>query len=319
MVGRRADARGARACGPLSRRSDDATTPDGTGPYAVGVTVLMFAETLVDLVCPEPVTRPADASAFVPRLGGSGARTAVAAASRGAHVALAGGVGDDEWGSWLRGRLEDAGVDLTWFRLVAGERTPVAFRTVDGDGNERADLYGQSLDRAMDAVRPRIAEAVDATDGVWISALAHAGEREGQLADAARARAAERDRPVVLDLDLDPDRIASRDAVAALVASLPGTALVVATVRDARTAVREDDPAAAAEALVAAGAGMAVVVGDDAAVLRGAGVDRAVAVAGGPADRADLVGSLVAALDASGWYPAAVAAELPRAVVATPA
>ncbi|MGE4424957.1 MAG: carbohydrate kinase family protein [Solirubrobacteraceae bacterium] len=278
------------------------------------MTVLMFAETLVDLVCPEPVSRPADASTFVPRLGGAGARTAVAAASRGAHVALAGGVGDDEWGAWLRGRLEDAGVDLTWFRLVAGERTPVAFRTVDAGGAHHSDLYGQSLDRAMDAVRPRIAEAVDATDGVWISAVAYVGERERQLADAARRRAVERDRPVVLDLDLDPERITTRETIDEVVAALEGVELVIATGRDAEIAVREADPAAAADALVAVGARIAVVIGTDAAVLRGAGVDRTIPVDGEVAERATIVGALVAALDASGWYPAAVAAELPRAI-----
>ncbi len=285
----------------------------------------MLGETLVDLVCEQPVDRLTDAPSFVPRFGGAVAGAAVHAARRGARTALAGGVGDDDWGSWLRGRLEAEGVDLTWFRQVAGERTPVAFRTVDAAGEAHADLYGQSLDLVMDAVRPRIAEAVDACDGLFLSAATWAqpaDARERQVAEAALQRARDLDRPVVVDLDVGGDRFVARDGARAAAAALvPGAALVVVRPRDAVRVTAEDDPAAAAAVLLDRGAGIVVVGDAGGGVVRGPGIDLTVgAPVGAPAAvdptgvDAALAGTLLAALELSAWYPAAVAAALPDAV-----
>jgi len=286
----------------------------------------MLGEALVDLVCERPVTRLVDAPAFAPRFGGAVAGTAVHAARRGARVALAGGVGDDEWGGWLREQLEREGVDLTWFRQVAGERTPVAFRTVDPAGEPHADLYGQSLDLVMDAVRPRIAEAVDATDGVLVSAATWAqgaDARERQVAEAALRRARELERPIVVLLDVGPERFVARDDARTATAELvAGTGLVIASPREALRVTAEQDAAAAAEVLRDRGATLAVVGDRTGAVVRGPGVDRAVGPAAGtePVDPtgsdAAFAGALLAALELSGWYPAAVAAALPDAVLA---
>lgn len=284
----------------------------------------MLGEALVDLVCDEPVARLADAPSFAPRFGGTVARTAVAAARRGARVALAGGVGDDEWGGWLRERLEEERVDLTWFRQVAGERTPVAFRTTDPAGDAHVDLYDQSLDLVMDAVRPRIAEAVDACDGVYVSAATWAladDSRERQVAAGALRRARDQGRSIVVALDVAPDRFvtreAARDAADALVT---GAALVIARPADAQRVTGTADPAAAAQVLVDRGAALAAVGDHHGAVVRGSGVGTAVAGAGpdarGPGDDAAFAGALLAALELSGWYPAAVAAGLADAVAA---
>ena len=56
------------------------------------------------------------------------------AARAGARVALAGGAGADDWGRWLRNRLEDEGVDVSLFELVEGRQTPLAVVAVAADG-----------------------------------------------------------------------------------------------------------------------------------------------------------------------------------------
>ena len=64
--------------------------------------------------------RSARRSRSRPSFGGALANVAVAAAREGAEVELAGGVGDDPWGDWLRERLAAEGVGLRWFSSVRG-------------------------------------------------------------------------------------------------------------------------------------------------------------------------------------------------------
>src|SRR5687768_11552941 len=62
--------------------------------------------------------------------GGKGANQAVAAARLGAEVSFVGCVGDDEHGRLAVAGLEEAGVDLSGLRRVAGEPTGIALITV---------------------------------------------------------------------------------------------------------------------------------------------------------------------------------------------
>jgi sugar/nucleoside kinase (ribokinase family) len=96
-------------------------------PTPSGKPILCFGEAIVDLVCEEEVAGLGDATHFKPYFGGALANVAVSAARHGAPVALAGGVGDDAWGNWLRDRLRAEGVSLRWFSAVPGLQTPVAF------------------------------------------------------------------------------------------------------------------------------------------------------------------------------------------------
>src|SRR5207245_655864 len=88
------------------------------------VRTLCIGEALVDLVAEAP-------ERFVPHPGGAVANVAVAAARRGARVALAGAAGDDRWGRWLRERLAAERVELDWFVLDGAAPTTIAFVTVD--------------------------------------------------------------------------------------------------------------------------------------------------------------------------------------------
>ena len=143
--------------------------------------------------------------------------------------------------------------------------------------------------------------------------LTHARARAG-----AGARPAGRRRPEPAPAPLaHPARAA--DAVAR--AACRGAFLVKCNRAEARLLTGEDDPARAAEALLAGGAQHVVVtLGADGALLRGAGP--APDVPGVPARPVDatgagdaVIGVLLARLARAGFYPAALAAALPEAAV----
>jgi sugar/nucleoside kinase (ribokinase family) len=278
---------------------------------------LCLGEALVDLVCERPVDSPAQADAFVPRFGGDVANAAVNAARRGGRVALAGGAGDDAWGTWLRDRLAAEGVGTEWFELLPGVSTKVAFVTVDSGGEPSFQFYG-------DGVAPQgVPAAMGACDALFFTSNTLLGEQERMLALTARRQALDEGKPVVLDANLRPARWAAADAAVATVQGcVPGTALLKCNRAEARTLTSRDDPAAAAEALVELGAQAAVVtLGAGGALLRGAGGDRD--IPGVPASPVDTTGAgdavsgvLLARLGAAGFDLAVLPGALEEAVEA---
>jgi len=282
---------------------------------------LCVGEALVDLVCEHPVDALVQADAFVPHFGGAAATVAVTAARRGADVALAGGVGDDAWGHWLRGRLEAEGVALDHFIIGGAVHTPVAFVTLDGQARPALTVYGEAPGAALGGLGERMADAVDAADALFMSSATLVGEPERAVTLAARERAMAAGKPVVLDPDLRLDRWRSTSAAVEVVGDcVPGSFLVKANAEEARALTGEEDPSAAAASLLAAGAQHVVLtLGADGALLRGGGLDRD--VRGVPARPVDTTGAgdavtgvLLAALARTGFYPAALAAMLPDAV-----
>ncbi|HEU4976214.1 MAG TPA: PfkB family carbohydrate kinase [Baekduia sp.] len=284
---------------------------------------LCVGEALVDLVCETPARSLAEAASFVPHFGGAVANVAVTAAQRGADVALAGGVGDDAWGRWLRERLAEEGVGLDWFTATPDARTPIAFVTVDAGGEPAFTIYGESLQTALATLGDRLLEAVDACDALFISSNTMVGDGERELTLAARERALAAGKPVVLDPNLRLHRWRSTAAAANVVgACVRGSFLVKCNALEAQALTGERDVEAAAASLLAAGAQHVVVtLGADGALLRGGGLDRV--VPGVPASPINTTGAgdavsgvLLAALGRTGFYPAALAAMLPDAVEA---
>jgi fructokinase len=282
---------------------------------------LCLGEALVDLICERPVRALAEADNFVPHFGGATANVALVASrtARGT-AALAGGAGDDTWGPWLIGKLRAAGVDLTWFRLMAGQHTPVAFVAIDGSGDATYQIYGDAISMALEGVADRLPEAVEACDGLFFGSNTLVGERERALTRAARDRALALGKPVIFDPNLRLHRwpdVAS--AAAAANACVPGALLVRCNREEAEILTGRSDPAAAADALLAAGAAQAIVsLGADGALLRGSvaavapGVPARVRSTVGAGDC--LTGVLLARLTEGGYDPAALAEALPEAV-----
>jgi fructokinase len=283
--------------------------------------ILCVGEALVDLVCERPVSSVSEADAFVPHFGGAIANVAVVAARRGAEVALAGAVGADAWGGWLRERLIAEGVDLTWFDRREDVATPVAFVTIDGDARPSSVIYGDGLRTAVTGLGDRLVEAVEACDALFFASGTLVAEEERALTLRARDHALGAGKPVILDPNLRLDRWRSRSAAVEVVGPCVEAAfLVKCNAAEARALTGELEVEAAAASLLAAGAQHVVVtLGADGALLRGGGLDRT--VRGVPAQPIDdtgagdaVTGVLLAALARTGFYPAALAALLPDAV-----
>ena len=283
---------------------------------------LCFGEAIVDLICQRPVASLAEADAFVAHQGGVSANVAVTAARAGASVALAGGAGDDAWGAWLKDRLDAEGVGLDWFRLAAGQRTGLAFVTVDVHGEPSYELHGDGIAATIAGLKKRLVEAVDESDALYFSSNVLAGKAEAALATAARERALELGRPFVFDANIRLGRwdASSGRAGAACGACVPGAFLVKCNAAEGRMMTGETHPEKAAASLLAAGAQHVIVtLGPQGAILRAKTLRRD--VAGRPAKVRSTVGAgdvlagvVLAALGKTDFYPPAIAAALPDAV-----
>lgn len=282
--------------------------------------VLCLGEAIVDLVCERPVETVGEADAFVPRFGGAAANVAVWAARQGAAVELAGGAGADDWGTWLRGRLEAEGVGTRWFGLVAGCATPLAVVTIAPDGEPAFTIYGDGIRATVEAVVPRLEEAVDACDALFFGSNTLVADRERALTMGAANRARQRGIPIVFDPNLRLRRWPSTAAaVEAALACVPGALLVKLNRAEAQLLSGEEDVERAATALVEAGARLVLVtLGPEGAILRGElradaeGVPARVVSTVGAGDA--LAGVVLARLALAGFYPPAAAAALPEAV-----
>jgi fructokinase len=284
--------------------------------------VLCLGDALVEMICERPVASLAEAEMFVPHFGGSGASIALMAARAGARMALAGGVGDEEWGDWLRGQLERSGVDLRHFKLIEDMPTALALTTLDNTGEPTRRVYGEVMATVVNALWGGVEEAVEGCGGLYISTGTLVGEAERQVTMKARERALALGHPVIFDPRLQLRRWSSKaDAAASANACVPGALLVRASAEDARLMTGEDDLERASLALRKAGARNVVITdGSGGAILRGkirldvAGVPARVVSKIGTADA--LMATLLARLQVTGFYEPAIAAALKQAMAA---
>jgi sugar/nucleoside kinase (ribokinase family) len=234
---------------------------------------IVVGEALVDLVCEQPVSSPAQARSFTAHVGGAPANVAVAAARAGAAVALAGGVGDDAWGAWLSERLAAEGVDLRWFARAPGVRTPLAFVRVDAAAEPHFEFVGDHLAPGVPALAGTIAGAVAPAPAVTLTTNTLLAEDERAVSHAARDAALRHGVPLLFDPNLRLDRWpAVGDAVAAARACIEGAFLVKANRAETALLTGESDPLAGAATLRAAGArNVVVTLGADGALLLGDG------------------------------------------------
>lgn len=96
---------------------------------------------------------------FATYAGGKGANQAVAAARMGGRVAMVGRVGDDSFGSELRGGLEREGIDVGHVEAVAGTSSGIALITVQQDGQNTIVI----APGANGTLTPRDIEAAEGT------------------------------------------------------------------------------------------------------------------------------------------------------------
>jgi fructokinase len=287
--------------------------------------VLALGDARVDLICERWVDDLSEASSFVPHFGGAMANLAAVAAAAGVPVALAGAAGADEWGEWLRERLVRQGVDVSLFELHPEVQTQLALVTVNRHGEPRSKVYGDASQSVARILGPDVQRAVSESAALLISSNSLVGADEREVTMQARQAALELERPVIFDAHLRLDRWRSRaDAAASANACVPRALLVRATAAEAAVMTGEDDPEAAASALVKAGARLVVLtLGAQGAILRGElranapGVPARVLSTIGAGGM--FTGTLVGRLAESRFYPPAVAAALRDAVAAAAA
>jgi sugar/nucleoside kinase (ribokinase family) len=283
---------------------------------------LCMGEALVDLVCEKPVASLAEADTFTRHFGGATANVAVHMARLGAPTLLAGGAGDDPFGHWLRERLEQEGVDVSFFGLRPDTPTPVALATVDPSGEPSFTIHGEDIPSVVH-LADRVDEAVAAADALFFVSDTLLGDDQREVTMRARERALAKDKPVLVDANFRLHRWRSRaDAAATVNACVPGAFLVRANAAEAELLTGESEPERAATALLKAGARLVLLsLGAKGAMLRGAmrrdaaGVPVEVRSTIGAGDA--LTGTLLGRLALADFYPPVAAVGLPDAVAAS--
>lgn len=121
--------------------------------------IVCLGELLIDMFPAEVGKKLTEVSAFRPKPGGAPANVAVAAARLGAQSAFIGKVGDEDFGRFLAGVLQQEGVNIAGMRFDAEARTTMAFLAMPDVNsydivfyrNPGADtrLRAEELDRAL--------------------------------------------------------------------------------------------------------------------------------------------------------------------------
>jgi fructokinase len=283
--------------------------------------VLFLGETLVDLICEHSVDNWTQADSFVPHCGGAPTNAAIVAARCGTSVALAGGVGDDQWGRWLEDRLRAEKIDLRWWKRLPAVQTGVAFDVIDPLGVPDFLIYGQGVESVLEALEPELEEAIASCTAVELGSNTLVGERELAISMRARELALGSGKPLIVDVNLRLGRWDSpAQAVNSVLALCAGAFLAKVSRDEARLLSGESEPARAGDTLCAQLGARVVVVtlGAEGALIRG---EISAETPGAAAEVVDttgagdaLLGVLVSALAQSGFDPRAAGLSLPLAV-----
>ncbi len=175
--------------------------------------VLSFGEALVDFLPSRMGARLREIDHYTRCLGGAPANLAYGVAMLGGRSAFMGRCGDDEFGYYLREKLQGAGVDVTGVTHTLEARTGIVFIEIDEKGERSFTFY-----RHPSADSTITAADVD-LDVVRKSAIVHSGTnlmtlpgpREANL--LVLSEAAEAGRLVSLDANIrlhhwpDPDAV----------------------------------------------------------------------------------------------------------------
>jgi 5-dehydro-2-deoxygluconokinase len=201
----------------------------------------------------------AEVETFAKYLGGTATNVAVQAALLGSRTAVVTKVGDDPFGPYVRSALERFGVDPRWVGTDPALRTPIVFCEVHPPEHFPLLFYRQPKAPDMNlTVEDFDAEAVLGARLFWITGTGLSDEpsRSTLLELIARRSPA----PTVLDLDYRPMFWWSREEAGRwLLAALGHVTIAIGNTEEAEVAVGEQDPRAAAEALLDRGVELAVI------------------------------------------------------------
>lgn len=193
-------------------------------------------------------------------LGGSAANVAVAAARLGRSTALVSRTGDDPFGTYLHEALKDFGVDDRWVTPVAAYPTPVTFCEIFPPDDFPLYFYRRpkAPDLEIHAEELDLA-AVRAAGIFWVTGTG-LSEEPSRSATLAALQARAKSGPTVFDLDWRPMFWQDPDAARPYYReALRHTTVAVGNLDECEVATGVREPAACAEALLAAGVELAVV------------------------------------------------------------
>jgi fructokinase len=285
----------------------------GSGP------LICVGEALVDLICPDPLDDPAEATRFEVHFGGALANVAVAARRAGAETELAGGCGDDEWGRHLRDRLTAEDVGLAFHAVIPGAPTPFAFATLDQRSEPSFRVHEEGIEEGIASLADRVEELVATAGAIVVGSNTLPGESSREITFEICRAAALAGTPVVLDPNLRPGRWADLDLARRLSLELADSAaLLKCNSAEARWLAGLDpdaDLGEAAEALLQEGPDVVVITaGPGPAIARGActgEVDPPTVEVVSPLGAGDVfLGTLAAGLHESGWRLAETASAM---------
>nr|MBA3530136.1 5-dehydro-2-deoxygluconokinase [Propionibacteriaceae bacterium] len=225
-----------------------------------GLEVLTFGRSGVDIYPQQIGVGLEDVQTFGKYLGGTTANVAVAAARLGRRSAIITGVGNDPFGRFVRRALRELGVDDSHVVVNSEYATPVTFCEIFPPDDFPLYFYRKPTAPDMQ-VRPADIDfdAVRDTDLMWLSVtgLSEEPSRESHFEVLA---ARDRKRFTVLDLDYRPMFWQTPAAATEQVQKvLPLVTVAVGNREECEVAVGETDPEKAADALLEAGAELAVV------------------------------------------------------------
>jgi 5-dehydro-2-deoxygluconokinase len=209
-----------------------------------------------------------DPQTFTKSVGGSPTNVAVAAARLGHTAAVATKVGADPFGAFIRERLEGWGVDTRFVGTHPEAMTPLAFAALDPPEEPQILFYRWPYAPDTTLVEDDVPrDVVTDCKVLWMSLGALAA---GTTAQAGLAWMAARGRVphVVLDLDYRPTMWASIEAARVVAQqALDHCTVAVGNRQECFMAVGQEDPDAAADALLDAGVSLAIVKMGAAGVL----------------------------------------------------
>lgn len=233
------------------------------------IEVLSVGRISVDLYAVEPHVGFDGQQSFQKSVGGSPTNVAVAATQLGHRVALVTKVGDDSFGDYARARLSEWGVLTNFVARQPNSQTPLALAALTPPETPTVIFYrGPAAPDTTLTENDVPADVVRDARILWISQSSLA---QGSTVNTCLAWMGlrTRDQHTILDLDYRPSLWADRDAARAMATRAISLAnIVVGNREECEVAVGTSDPDAAADALLAAGARLAIIkLGADGALL----------------------------------------------------
>ena len=231
--------------------------------------VLSVGRISVDLYAVEPNVGFEGQQSFQKSVGGSPTNVAVAAAQLGRRVVLATKVGDDQFGEYVRTRLEGWGVSTDYVGVQSNAQTPLALAALTPPETPTVIFYrGPAAPDTTLTLDDVPTEVVSAAQILWIS--------QGSLSQGSTADSClhwmglrTREQHTILDLDYRPALWTTVDAAREMATRAISLSTIVVGNRDeCEVAVGTSDPDSAADRLLEAGVRLAIIkLGADGVLL----------------------------------------------------